>query len=170
LAEETVEIDISADRVSVSATYVFQNDGGREKTLELAYPFGQGRGLGPAENVTVADGDGDEIDFERKKKKIEFDVHTPASGETKVRVAYEQPTTGTTFTYLLGQDRFWGLGGAFTTFTVTAPTAFGRIDCNYPLEQVSDDGEAAGYVFARDDFYPQMNFSINWKRPPPSDE
>jgi hypothetical protein len=169
LAEESVDINISADRVRVSATYVFQNDGDREKTLELAYPFGQGRGVGPAEKVTVTDGAGDEIPFTWKKKKITFAVAAAAAAETKVLVKYEQPVTGTIFKYLLGKDRFWGYGGAFTTVTVTAPVAFGNISASYPLESVAAPEDAVGYVFVRDDFYPDMNFTLRWKRPPAED-
>lgn len=163
LAEESVDIAVYDGRVAVSAEYVFLNDADKAKTFAAACPFGEGRGLGPAENVSVADGAGEEITFEWKKKKIAFDVHAAARVETKVRVQYEQPTTGSTFTYLLGKERFWGLGGAFTTFTVTAPASLGRIDCNYPLKIVDAEGDNVGYVFARDDFYPQMNFFINWK-------
>jgi hypothetical protein len=169
LAEETVEIKLSADRVRVAATYVFQNDGDEEKTLELAYPFGQGRGVGPAENVTVTDGAGEEIPFAWKKKKITFPVAAAAAAETPVQVTYEQPLSGTTFKYLLGKDRFWGLGGAFTTVTVTAPVAFGNISASYPLESVAAPEDAVGYVFVRDDFYPDMNFTLRWKRPPAED-
>jgi hypothetical protein len=170
LTEETVDIHVSAGRVAVCAEYVFRNDADEDKTFKASYPFGKGHGLGPAENVSVTDGASNGIPFERKKKKIIFDVRAPASAETKVRVTYEQPTTGTTFTYLLGKDRFWGLGGASTAITVTAPASFGKIDCNYPLKIVDAEGDKVGYVFARDDFYPQMNFFIDWKNPPSRDE
>jgi len=166
LAEETVDITLSADRVSVSAAYVFRNDDNREKTLKLAYPFGEGRGVGGAEHITVTDGAGKEIMFGWKKRELTFTVVAPAEAETTVKVEYEQPVTGTVFKYVWGKDRFWGLGGAFTTVTVTAPAAFGEISASYPLENVPGPEDGVGYVFVRDDFYPQMNFTLKWKRPP----
>lgn len=166
LAEEAVDINISADRVSVSAAYVLRNDGDQDETLALAYPFGEGRGVGPAENVALADGAGKEIPFAWKKKNITFDVTVPAKGRASVVVKYEQPVSGTTFTYLLGKDRFWGFAGAYTAFTVTAPAAFGDVSSSYPLKKVSAKGDDAGYVFVRDDFYPQMNFTITWENAP----
>lgn len=129
-------------------------------------PFGRGWGVGPAANAAVTDGAGAEIPFARKKKNITFDVTVPAKGRASVVVKYEQPVSGTTFTYLLGKDRFWGFAGAHTAFTVTAPAAFGDVSSSYPLKKVSAKGDDAGYVFVRDDFYPQMNFTITWENAP----
>lgn len=164
LAEENVNILLSAGRVRVSAEYVFQNDGDKDKVFALRYPFGRGRGVGPAEDVTVKDAAGAEIPFERKNKSMNFDVTVPAKSQTTVAVTYEQPVSGTAFTYLLGKERFWGLGGAFTTFSVTAPTAFGAVTATYPLKKVSAEAGANGYVMVRDDFYPQMNFALTWEK------
>ena len=168
LAEENVDIFLSADRVSVSAEYVFQNDGKKDKELELSYPFGKGRGVGPAEDVAVTDGAGTEIPFERKNKNINFGFTVPAGSRTEVVVKYEQPVSGTTFTYLLGKDRFWGFGGAFTTFTVTAPAALGKVDSVYRLDKVAEDGDNTSYVYVRDKFYPTKNFTITWKKAAPA--
>jgi hypothetical protein len=164
LAEENVNILLSAGRVRVSAEYVFQNDGDKDKVFALRYPFGRGRGVGPAKDVTVKDPAGAEIPFERKNKSMNFDVTVPAKTKTTVAVTYEQPVSGTHFTYFLGKDRFWGLDGAFTTFSVTAPAAFGTVTSTYPLKRVSAEAGATGYVFVRDDFYPQMNFALTWEK------
>jgi hypothetical protein len=166
LAEENVDIHLSAGQLSVSAEYVFQNDAEKDKKLELSYPFGRGWGVGPAANAAVTDGAGAEISFAWKKKNITFGVTVPAKSRATVVVKYEQPVSGTTFTYLLGKDRFWGFAGAHTAFTVTAPAAFGDVSSSYPLKKVSAKGDAAGYVFVRDDFYPQMNFTITWENAP----
>lgn len=168
LAEENVDIHLSAGRVRVSAEYVFQNDADEEKTLELRYPFGRGWGVEPAANVAVTDGAGAEIPLAWKKKEITFGVTVSAKSRANVVVKYEQPVSGKTFTYPLGKDRFWGFAGAHTAFTVTAPPAFGDISSSYPLKKVSAKGDAAGYVFVRDDFYPQMNFTITWEKSPPA--
>ena len=63
MAEEYVEIELAPGSVRVSATYAFLNDTWGDETLALAYPFGRGRGVGPAENVALADGAGKEIPF-----------------------------------------------------------------------------------------------------------
>lgn len=166
LAEENVDIFLSAGRVSVSAEYVFENYAEEDKKLALTYPFGRGRGVGPAAKVTVTEGAGAEIPFAWKKKNITFDVTVPAKSRASVFVKYEQPASGTIFTYPLGKDRFWGFAGAHTAFTVTAAAAFGDVSSSYPLKKVSAKGDAAGYVFVRDDFYPQMNFTITWENAP----
>jgi len=168
LAEENVDIFLPPDRVSVSAEYVFQNDADKDKELELSYPFGGGRGVGPAEGVTVTDGAGAETPFAWKNKNITFGVTVPARSRASVVVTYEQPVSGTTFTYLLGKDRFWGLGGAFTTFTVTAPAAAGKVGSVYGLKKVAEDGDKTSYVYVRDKFYPTKNFTITWKKAAPA--
>jgi hypothetical protein len=163
LAEETVDINLSADRVTVSATYVFRNDGDEEKTLELAYPFGEGRGVGPAENVALSDGLGNEIPFTWKGDRIAFDVSVPRKNYAQVFVSYEQPLDGTAFTYLLGKDRFWNLPGADTSFVVTAPAALGRVSSVYSIKKVAEEGGVVRYEYSRKRFYPQNNFNLTWE-------
>lgn len=168
LAEEHVKINLAPDGVNVSAECVFQNNADEDKTLELSYPFGSGRGVDPAEDVAVTDGAGAEMPFEWKNRNITFAVTVPARSRANVVVKYEQPVSGTTFTYLLGKDRFWGLGGAFTTFTVTAPAAAGKVDSVYRLKKVTGDGDNTSYVYVRDKFYPTKNFTITWKKAAPA--
>ncbi len=164
LAEEAVDINISADRVSVSAAYVLRNDGDQDETLALAYPFGEGRGVGPAENVALADGAGKEIPFAWEGDKVTFEVSIPRKNYAQVFVSYEQPVSGTAFTYLLGKDRFWGLPGADTTFVVTPSAPVGNVSSIYSLKKVAEDeGGSVRYEYKRKRLYPQNNFTLTWE-------
>jgi len=164
MAEEYVEIELAPERVKVSATYAFRNDSGRDEVLSLAYPFGEGRGVGPAENVALSGGLGNEIPFAWNGARISFDVAVPADDYAQVFVSYEQALDGTAFTYLLGKDRFWNLPGADTTFVVTAPATLGNVSSVYSLKKVaSDDDGFAHYEYSRKRFYPQNNFNLTWE-------
>jgi hypothetical protein len=168
LAEEHVKINLAPDGVRVSAECVFQNNADKDKTLELSYPFGKGRGVGPAEDVAVTDGAGREMPFTRKKGNVKFAVAVPAKTRLEVVIDYRQPVSGTIFSYLLGKDRFWGRGGAYTTFLVTSPAAAGKVDSVYRLDKVAEEDGCTSYVYVRDKFYPTKNFTITWKKPPPA--
>lgn len=168
LAEEHVKINLAPDGVNVSAECVFQNNADEDKTLELSYPFGKGRGVGPAEDVAVTDGAGAEMPFTRKKGDIKFAVAVPAKNRVEVVIDYRQPVSGTIFSYLLGKDRFWGLGGAYTTFLVTSPSAVGKVDSVYRLKKVTGENDNISYVYVRDKFYPTKNFTITWKKAAPA--
>ena len=164
IAEEYVEIELAPGSVRVSAMYAFENDTGRDETLALTYPFGEGRGVGAAENVALFDGAGKEIPFAWKGNKVTFDVSVPRKNYAQVVVSYEQPLGGTAFTYLLGKDRFWGLPGADTTFVVTAPAALGNVSSVYSLKKVADEeGGSVRYEYSRKRFYPQNNFTLTWE-------
>jgi hypothetical protein len=162
LAEEHVKINLAADGVSVSAECVFQNNADEDKTLELSYPFGRGRGVGPAEEVALTDGAGREMPFTRENGNIKFAVGVPAKSRLEVVIDYRQPVSGTIFRYLLGKDRRWGRAGAYTTFLVTAPATFGKVTSVYPLDKVAEDGGSVSFVYVNDEFYPQTNFTITW--------
>jgi hypothetical protein len=168
LAEESVDISLSAGRAEVSAEYVFRNDGKKDKELSLNYPFGEGRGVGPAEDVMVTDGAGAEVPFEWKGKNIIIEITVPAKSEAALVVKYGQPLSGTAFTYLLGKDRFWRLGGAFTTFTVKADAALGEIDSVYGLKKVAGEEGCTSYVYVHDEFFPDNSFTLSWKETPPA--
>jgi len=164
MAEEYVEIELAPGSVKVSATYAFQNETGGDKVLSLAYPFGEGRGVGGAENVAVSDGLGSEIPFTWESDRIAFDVNVPQKNYAQVFVSYEQPLEGTAFTYPLGKDRFWNLPGADTTFVVTAPATLGRVTSVYSIKEVAaDDDGSVRYEYNRKRFYPQNNFSLTWE-------
>lgn len=163
MAEEYVEIELAPGSVKVSATYAFQNDTRGDEKLTLAYPFGEGRGVGAAEDVALSDGLGNEIPFAWKGDRIAFDVNVPRKNYAQVYVAYEQPLDGTAFTYLLGKDRFWGLPGADTTFVVTAPAALGRVSSVYSVKKVAEESGVVRYEYSRKRFYPQNNFNLTWE-------
>ena len=164
MAEEYVEIELAPGSVRVSAMYAFENGTGRDETLALAYPFGEGRGVGPAENVALADGAGKEIPFAWEGAKATFEVSVPRKNYAQLVVSYEQPLSGTAFTYLLGKDRFWGLPGADTTFVVTASAPLGNVSSVYSLKKVAeDDGGAVRYEYKRKKLYPQNNFTLTWE-------
>ena len=164
MAEEYVEIELAPGSVRVSATYAFLNDTGGDETLALAYPFGRGRGVGPAENVALADGAGKEIPFAWEGDKVTFEVSVPRKNYAQVFVSYEQAVSGAAFTYLLGKDRFWGLPGADTTFVVRAPAALGNVSSVYSLKKVAEDeGGAVRYEYKRKKLYPQNNFTLTWE-------
>ncbi len=164
MAEEYVEIELAPGSVRVSATYAFENDTGGDETLALAYPFGKGRGVGPAENVALSDGAGEEIPFAWKGSKVTFEVSVPRKNYAQVFVSYEQPVSGTAFTYLLGKDRFWGLPGADTTFVITASAPLGNVSSVYSLKKVAEDeGGSVRYEYKRKKLYPQNNFTLTCK-------
>jgi hypothetical protein len=162
LAEEHVKINLTPGGVRVSTECVFQNDAEEQKTVKLTYPFGKGRGVGAAENVAVTDGAGAKTPFTQKRGSIKFGLAVPAQSRAEVIIDYDQPASGTTFIYLLGKDRRWGRGGAYTTFLVTAPAAFGEVTSVYPLDKVAERDGYVSYVYTNDEFYPQTNFAITW--------
>ena len=169
MVEEYVEINLAPGRVRVSATYAFRNDTSRDEALALAYPFGTGLGVGPPENVAISDGVGKEIPFAWEGDRISFAFAVPRENYAQVFVAYEQPLSGTAFTYLLGKDRFWGLPGADTTFVVTAPAALGNVSSVYSLQKVAEEeGGSVRYEYKRKKFYPPNNFTLTWEKRPPA--
>jgi hypothetical protein len=164
MAEEYVEIELAPGSAKVSATYAFENETWDDEVLSLAYPFGEGRGVGAAENVALSDGLGNDIPFTWKGDRIAFDVAVPGENYAQVFISYEQPLDGTAFTYLLAKDRFWNLPGADTTFVVTAPAALGRVSSVYSIKKVAaDDDGFVRYEYSRKRFYPQNNFSLTWE-------
>lgn len=162
-AAEEVSITLSPGKARVRGVYTFRNDGGKDASLKITYPFAAGDTLGPAENVAVSDEAGCGIPFTRVEDEVSFDVAVPAGGTADVVVAFEQPCSADSFTYILTTTRKWGRPLESARFVVEAPPSFGPVASTYPLELVADDGAFARYGFARENFYPEEELTLSWQ-------
>ena len=162
-AAEEVTITLTPGKARVRGTYTFYNGGGEDASLTVAYPFAAGEALGPAENVAVCDGAGRDVPFARADGKVSFDVAVPAGGRADVVVAFEQPCSAHSFTYILTTTRAWGRPLESARFVVEAPPSFGPVASTYPLEPLADDGAIIKYGFTRENFYPEEELTLSWQ-------
>jgi hypothetical protein len=160
--DEEVTITLSPDKVRTRGVYTFFNPADDETKLTLAYPFGAGDGLGPAENVVVSDEAGLNIPFAWVDGEISFDVAVPAGGRADVAVSFEQRRAADNFTYIVTTTRQWRRPLERARFVVDAPASFGPVASTYPLERLADDGAVVKYGLTRENFYPEEELTLSW--------
>jgi|GEM_PF-724148 len=162
---EEVTITVAPPRVTVAGTYRFYNAGDEPSKLKLVYPFARGPGLGEPENVAVRDGDGGDIPFSWKRRDVAFEVTVPPRAEAEVSVSYEQICRGEEFTYILTSARRWQRPIEKATFAVEVPPQLAPVEGSYKLTEVPAREGVVRYELRREDFYPDVDLVLHWKRP-----
>ncbi len=165
LAREEVTITLAPPRAKVEATYTFYNAGDVADKPKVYYPFPVGPGLGKPENLSVRGGEGKDIAFSREWRGVAFEVAVPAGGEAAVSVSYEQPCEGSDYTYVLASKRDWGRPVGKATYAVEIPPQLAPLESSYKLEEVPAREGVVRYELRRDDFYPDVDLVLRWKRP-----
>lgn len=165
LAREEVVITLAPPRAKVEGTYTFSNAGDVADVPKVYYPFPVGPGLGKPENISVRDGEGNDIPFSWEWRDIAFEVTVPAGGEAAVSVAYEQPCEDCEYKYILASKRDWGRPVAKATYAVEIPPQLAPLESSYKLEEVPSREGVVRYELRRDDFYPDVDLVLRWKRP-----
>lgn len=164
-AGEDVTIKLAPDRAYVTGVYRFYNPGDKARSLKLRYPFARGPEVGDPENVAVRGGAGEDISFSWKRHDVAFEVEVPAHSEAAVTVSFEQPCSGCEYTYILTSTRNWGRPIDEARFAVVVPVQMVPVDCSYEWEEVPAAEGLARYEFSREDFYPDIDLRLRWKRP-----
>jgi len=164
-AGEEVTIKLAPDRAYVTGVYRFRNPGDKPRPLKLRYPFARGPEVGEPENISVRDAEGGDIPFSWKRHDVAFEVTVPARGEAAVTVSFEQACRGCEYTYILTSTRNWGRPIDEARFAVVAPVQLAPVDCPYEWEEVPAAEGLVRYEMRRDDFYPDIDLRLRWKRP-----
>jgi hypothetical protein len=164
-AGEEVTIKLAPDRAYVTGVYRFRNPGEKTRSLKLRYPFARGPEVGEPENISVRDGAGRDVPFSWKRHDVAFEVEVPARGETAVTVSFEQACSGCEYTYILTSTRNWRRPIDEARFAVVVPVQMAPVNCPYDWEEVPAAESLVRYEFAREDFYPDIDLTLRWKRP-----
>ncbi len=162
---ENVTITIAPPRVTVEGTYTFYNAGDEPEKLELNYPFPRGPGLGKPENISVRDAGGGDIPFSWKRHDVAFEVTVPPQSEAVVSVAYEQRFDGCEYKYILTSTRDWQRPIGKAVFAVEVPPQLAPVEGSSALKEVPAREGVVRYELRRDDFYPDVDLVLHWKRP-----
>jgi hypothetical protein len=165
LAREEVTVTLAPPRAKVEGVYTFCNAGDEADKPKVYYPFPVGPGLGKPENISVRDGEGNDIPFSWGWREVTFEVTVPAGGETAVSVAYEQSCEGCDYKYILAGKREWGRPVGKATYVVEVPPQLAPLESSYKLEEVPAREGVVRYELRRDDFYPDVDLVLRWKRP-----
>lgn len=162
---ENVTITIAPPTAKVEGAYTFYNAGDEAEKLELNYPFPRGPGLGEPENISVRDAEGGDIPFSWKRHDVAFELTVPPQSEAVVSVAYEQRFDGCEYKYILTSTRDWQRPIGKAVFAVEVPPQLAPVEGSYELEEVPAREGVVRYELRRDDFYPDVDFVLHWKRP-----
>jgi hypothetical protein len=165
LAREEVTVTLAPPRAHVAGTYTFSNAGDEADKLKVYYPFPVGPGLGKPENISVRAEGGGEVPFSWEWREVAFEVTVPAGGEAAVSVAYEQPCEGCEYKYILASKRDWGRPVGEAVYAVEVPPQLTPLESSYTLEEVPVREGVVRYELRRDDFYPDVDLVLRWKRP-----
>lgn len=163
-AAEEVHITLTEAGAKVSGLYTFHNPYATDKTVRLAYPFAEDAGIGEPEYIIVEDDRGEMLPFDMKYGILTFKTRVPASGDAVVRVAFEQSCRADKFRYILTTTREWKRPLEYAHFIVEAPAAFGPLESNYPLTRASTNGEVTRYELYRENFWPEEDLIITWRK------
>ncbi len=163
--EENVTITLAPPTAKVEGTYTFYNAGDEAEKLKLYYPFPRGPGLGEPENISVRDAEGGDIPFSWKRHDVAFEVTVPPQSEAVVSVAYEQRCDGCEYKYILTSTRDWQRPIGKAVFAVEVPPQLAPVEGSYQLEEVPAREGVVRYELRRDDFYPDVDLVLHWKRP-----
>jgi hypothetical protein len=163
---EEVTITIAPPQATVEGTYRFYNGDDEPYILKLKYPFARGPELGEPENVSVRDASGEELPFSWTHHRIAFEVVIPPQAEAEVFIVYEQPCRGCEYKYILASTRDWQRPIAEATYAVDVPPQLAPVEGSYELEEVASPREGVvRYELRREDFYPDVDLTLRWKRP-----
>ena len=162
---EDVTITVAPTQVKVEGVYRFRNPAEDAQTLKLRYPFARGPELGEPDNVVVRDGEGRDVPYSWKRHDVAFEVTVPPRSETEVSVSYEQPCRGGEFTYILTSTRSWRRPIERAAFAVEVPPQLAPVEGSYELEEVPAREGVVRYELRRDDFYPDVDLNLYWRRP-----
>jgi hypothetical protein len=161
---EDVTITLSPARAKVEGIYRFRNPADKTQPLTLRYPFARGSALGEPENVVVRDADGEDVPFSWEWRDVAFEVTVPPRGEAEVAVSYEQGCRGDEFTYVLTSTRRWRRPLEDAYFAVDVPPQLAPLKGSYELEEVASRDGFVRYELRRDDFYPDVDLNLRWRR------
>jgi hypothetical protein len=162
---EDVSITVAPPLAKVEGKYTFSNAGDEADTLEVDYPFPRGPDLGKPDKISVRDAEGGDIPFSWKRHVIVFEIVVPARSEAVVSVAFEQSCEGCEYEYVVASKRGWQRPIAEATYAVVAPVQLAPVDCPYEWEEVPAAEGLVRYEFSREDFYPDVDLVVRWKRP-----
>jgi len=170
---EHICLSIVGDSLEVRGTYVLLCRGEAPATFPLFYPFPRDSLLGGFRMVSLrvraslADpGEGGELDSRWESVPGVFAVRwwlPPCPGDTLVAAAvYRQALRSEYARYIVTTTRAWGEPLRHAGFEIRLPAGAEPLDFSFPF--VRSEAEAGLYTYAADEFYPDRDIIVRWRR------
>lgn len=164
--QESIRIDVRMDSYSLDGLYVFENQGPAEIQRSLFYPFSETEI--PPESVSVVNADADRIvPFTRTPKGLSFVLSVPGYTTSTLKVSFHQRTSGHRLAYILRSTAMWGRPLDRAMYTVRIPVSCTLSDLSLSPNRIRRDLEGTTYTMVRENFLPQHDLVVTWRRSAP---
>jgi hypothetical protein len=162
-ARELISIAVEDTSITVDGIYVLRNPAPFPRPQTLFYPF-------PVDSTHPYP---DSISVWRRKQPVEFgvredgvvfSVEIPAEGAVGIRVIYRQACPGQSGCYILTTTAAWERPLKSADFVITLADGLELEWTAYEVLPVEDEGGRSRYEFSREDFMPDRDLCLRWKR------
>lgn len=158
---EHVSVSVSADSIVVDGTYLLRNPVPRNRIQPLSYPFPVDSTHLFPDSISVTYRQ-KPVEFTVQEDRITFSLEIPAGERAGFRVVYRQACLDNSACYILTSTSIWGkpLQSADFVISLTGEIVLDWI--SYEVEK--DKKRVQTYTFGRDDFSPDRDLCLRWRR------
>ena len=167
---ERVELDLSADRLAVHATYTLFNRSRDDTVLSVRYPIlttkerpapshvdvdGKRYDLAPGDGTTPAAAS-------RAPDEVRFPIEVPARSLRRFDVRYVQAHSGRSAGYLVTSARRWPHALTRAVFVIRHPRSMSGVRVSYDIDHSRVVGDTIEHVIVEQPFQPSRELELSW--------
>jgi hypothetical protein len=158
---EHVSVLVGDESIFVVGTYLLRNPAPRNRIQPLSYPF-------PVDSTHLFP---DSISVTYRQQPVEytvgedwitFSVELPAGDQAGFRVTYRQACLDNSACYILTSTSVWGTPLQSADFVISLADDLVLDWISYEVDE--DKNRAHTYTFDRDDFGPDRDLCLRWRR------
>jgi hypothetical protein len=158
---EHVTLLISSESIVVEGIYLLRNSAPMDRIQSLTYPFPVDSTHTFPDSISVTYQQ-HPVEFAVKENRIVFSLEIPAGEQAGFRVVYRQPCLDNSACYILTSTSAWGQPLKSADFVIVF--AEGLLLDWVSYEVTEDENRACTYTFSRNDFSPDRDLCLRWRR------
>jgi hypothetical protein len=164
--KETIALEImTPDTLTVKGTYLFTSKNGSAERYTLYYPFPLDSSMDYPSSVVVTSEDGlKTYPIMREKEGVDFTVQIPKTGACTTMVVYKQHVRHDKAKYILLTTHSWGEPLCDSHYSVTISPSLTLSYISYACDSIKPGNHGLTYYFYRDNFLPDKDFEVSWKK------
>ncbi len=163
--KEKIRIEISETEYTLTGDYYFRNPTALLCQQQLFYPVVVDSNLPFPHFFEVTDLlEKQSVGFTKTERGILFPIEVPAYGEKVFQVKYKQQAFKPRLEYILTTTSHWNKPLRSADFLISLPEDFELVKCSYHYNKVPDKGNSLFYLIHQDNFDPDKNLVIEWRR------
>ena len=161
-AAERVELELDADRISVTATYVLDNPSPDAAGVGIEYPILTGPERPAPTTVEVNGRTLVPEPRDATSVRVTFPIEIAARGVARFHVRYRQRHIGRHAVYMVTSALSWPRPIGQAVFVVRHSAGLGEVTPSYPWSHTRREGDVVTHTIVRDTFRPDREVELRW--------